>query len=41
MNFVINLDVEPVQNDVGQPVNLSLTNMSHTFSQLPTRTSHM
>ena len=38
MNFVINLDIEPVETNIGQPFNPSLTDMSHTFSQLPKRT---
>jgi len=37
-NVLINIDVEPVENNVHQPFNPSITNMSHTFSQLPTRT---
>lgn len=37
-NILINLDVEPVENNVHQPFNPSITNTSHTFSQVPTRT---
>jgi len=38
MNFIINLDVEPVENNIQVPWNPSITNMTHTFSQIPTRT---
>lgn len=37
-NVLINLDVEPVENNVHPQFNPSVTNMSHTFSQIPTRT---
>jgi len=35
-NLLINIDVEPVENNVQPSFNPSITNLSHTFSQLPT-----